>query len=345
MTPINSILTALAPLLTERGVLLGEQHARGLINKMADLVRNPPAAGPGDAGPADDGYARVGGKVAVIPLVGVLTKAPTWYDDIIGLCPTAAKMDDQAAAVADPEVAAIVFDIDSPGGFVNGTVELADAVAAANDVKPVVAVVRGMCCSGAYWIASQCGSIVARRESEVGNIGVYSVLADVSQFYASMGVVLETITSGQFKGLGADGRITDDLRAETTRIVNGLCGQFVAAVAVGRGMTLSAAATIADGRAYLGADAKQRGLVDSLATSFDAAVGTITTTQQGTTMSNATKTRKTFDNCPAWARGMKLPTTAKPVPAAKLKSADPRLKGYGPGLSKFIEGVRGTATA
>jgi signal peptide peptidase SppA len=181
-------------------------------------------------------------------------------------------MEQLEVAVADPAVSAIVLDIDSPGGFVNGTVELADAVRLACLIKPVIAVVRGMCCSGAYWIATQCVKIISRPESQVGNIGVYSVLVDFSKFYESLGITMTTVASGQWKGLGADGKVTDDLITDTKRINSALFSQFVAAVADGRDLDAQQAMDLADGRAFLGPQAKQLNLVDELASSFDAAI-------------------------------------------------------------------------
>lgn len=271
-----SAAAALAPLLHEKCILLDELHARSLVARINDAARagtDTTARRAMESDSIDElSYVRTVAGVAVIPIIGILTKYSNWFDDWCGFCPTVVLLDQLARALRDPEVKAIAFDVDSPGGFVNGTVEFADAVAAASKIKPTIAIVRGMCCSGAYWIASQCTSIISRRESEVGNIGVYSVLADISAFYAEIGVALTTVASGEFKGLGADGKVTETMISDTRRIITGLYQQFVSAVAIGRELDPETATAIADGKSYLGPQAKQLGLIDEIASSFDAAI-------------------------------------------------------------------------
>ena len=286
------IPAALAALLSDRCVLMSESHTRAMIARVkegAAFEQQSMSRGEyvldADARPAATrisqmtfGQPAAATQVAVIPVNGVLNKDCDWW----GMCSTNRLLEQLAAALSDSQVSSIVLDIDSPGGFVSGTVELADAVYAANQVKPVTAVIRGLCCSGAYWLASQCKTIVSRPECEVGNIGVYSVLADVSAAYKAMGVDLTLIASGQFKGMGADGRVTDDLISDTRRINQGLFQQFVNAVAKGRGMDTEEVLTLADGRAFLGTQATKLGLVDTLASSFDAAIQAATGTGNAT---------------------------------------------------------------
>ncbi|HXE53708.1 MAG TPA: S49 family peptidase [Tepidisphaeraceae bacterium] len=285
------VATALLPLLSDRAVLLNELHMRSLLAKAMHLADAPD--GDPEIGDNPLNLTTEGGKVAVINLIGVLTKYPTWADRYMGFCPAYDVMNALREAIDDNSVETILLHIDSPGGFVNGSVELADAVAAAAKQKPVIAYVSGLCCSGAYWIASQATKIVCRPESEVGNIGVYSVLADLSKAYQDVGIDLTLVASGQFKGLGADGKVTDDLIADTRRIVDGLFKQFVAAVATGRKMKPADVVTVADGRAYLGEPSKQMNLVDAVVSSLDAAL-TVTSAvaPENQTMANNAKSEK-----------------------------------------------------
>jgi capsid assembly protease len=75
-------------------------------------------------------------------------------------------------AVSDPQVKAIVFDIDSPGGAVGGIAELGDAIYAARGKKPMVAYVGDLGASAAYWIASSADEVVANKTASLGSIGV-----------------------------------------------------------------------------------------------------------------------------------------------------------------------------
>lgn len=276
MEKSNPILSEAAGwLLTDKAVLMPETHLRALVNRLAsgtwnvEREKSVPAVTQhvprSTLAPLTTGTQTV---IAAIPVQGVLNKQ---YDGW-GMCSTTRLLEQLEGALADPAVSSIVLDIDSPGGFVNGSVEFADAVRGANAIKPVTAIVRGLCCSGAYWIASQCSKIISRPEAEVGNIGVYSVLMDVSGWYSQLGISLTTIASGQFKGLGADGKVTDDLIADTKRIVTGLFQQFVSAVAAGRDLDTNEALAVSDGRAFLGPQAKQLKLIDAIATGFAEAI-------------------------------------------------------------------------
>src|SRR3990167_1091149 len=62
--------------------------------------------------------------------------------------------------VRDPQVSAIVLDIDSPGGTVFGVQELSDEIFKARETKKIIAVASGMAASAAYWIGSAAGELV-----------------------------------------------------------------------------------------------------------------------------------------------------------------------------------------
>lgn len=110
------------------------------------------------------------------------------------------------AALAEPLVDSILLSIDSPGGIVAGTKELADFIAEAATRKRMAAYADGLCASAAFWLASATGKIYAPATSLVGSIGVIMCVADWSAWYAKMGIKMEYITSGKFKAAGQDGR-------------------------------------------------------------------------------------------------------------------------------------------
>lgn len=94
-------------------------------------------------------------------------------------------------------VSSILIAIDSPGGQVDGTATLADAIKASP--KRTVALVNdGMACSAAYWIASAANEVYATHaHSEVGSIGVYATLADFSKYYEEKGIRVEDVYAKQ----------------------------------------------------------------------------------------------------------------------------------------------------
>ncbi|MEG0468204.1 MAG: S49 family peptidase, partial [Mucinivorans sp.] len=132
------------------------------------------------------------GNVAVISISGVLTKNS-------GACGEPG-MDDYsrqiASAIEDQSVDAIVLKIYSPGGMVNGTDGLSQAIK--NSGKPIVAFVDDQACSGAYWLASSCREIVANNEiATVGSIGVMTVFTDLTKANEMAGVTEHLVFARQ----------------------------------------------------------------------------------------------------------------------------------------------------
>ncbi len=111
------------------------------------------------------------------------------------------------------DIRAVFLDIDSPGGTVAGTPELAAAVASINERKPVYAFSSGQMCSAAYWIASQARAIYATPSAQVGSIGVVQAVIDDSAALEKEGIKVEVFAVGKYKSIGAPGTpLTDDQR-------------------------------------------------------------------------------------------------------------------------------------
>ena len=113
--------------------------------------------------------------VAIIPVVGPLFRYANLFTQISGASSYEILAKDFTAALEDPAIKAIVLDIDSPGGEVNGVAELADMIYEARGRKPIVAYASGDAASGAYWIASAADRIVVSETSAIGSIGVVGV--------------------------------------------------------------------------------------------------------------------------------------------------------------------------
>jgi ClpP class serine protease len=117
-------------------------------------------------------YANLVGDTAVIALAGPIFPHANLMTQMSGATSLEFFTDDFARAHDDPSVAHIVLDIDSPGGVATGIADAADLIAASD--KPVTAVISGLGCSAAYWIASAAGRIVVSQSALVGSIGVVS---------------------------------------------------------------------------------------------------------------------------------------------------------------------------
>jgi signal peptide peptidase SppA len=134
-------------------------------------------------------------------------------------------------AVEREDVQAIFLDIDSPGGTVNGTPELAQTVADASRQKFVYAFTSGQMCSAAYWVASQCDAIYCSPSARVGSIGVILPVVDSSEAFRQEGLKIEVFAAGKFKSAGTPGTsLTEEQREWLQSDVNEIAADFKAAV-------------------------------------------------------------------------------------------------------------------
>lgn len=212
------------------------------------------------------------GNIAVIELAGTLMKQQASMEQSTSTV-LARRM--VRAAAADPNIQAILLAIDSPGGTVAGTGDLAADVAAANRQKPVYAQIDDLGASAAYWIASQARAIFANATALVGSIGTYGVVYDQSARAAMAGLKVHVIRAGARKGSGTAGtEITPDDLAERQTIVDQLNSHFLAGVASGRNLPIAAVSALADGRVHLAAVAQALGLIDGVQ-SFDQTLAAI----------------------------------------------------------------------
>ena len=205
-------------------------------------------------------------NIAVIRIQGGLYKVRYFMDETS----TMSLRRQVTSAANDKSVKAIVLDIDSPGGSVNGIQELGDAIKSASQSKPVIAQVSGMMASAAYWVGSQASKIYSSdKTSMVGSIGVKMVIYDYSEMYKKDGVKAIAIDTGDFKSMGEPGiPITKAQIKDAQKIVDGIFKEFVQAVSEGRGLKEKEVMKSADGRVFLADEAADLGLIDGIR-SFD----------------------------------------------------------------------------
>jgi protease-4 len=252
---------------TQSGELAGlpqpEGHGLDMAVALTGLLAGTSAAA-GRAGTANTS----GSKVAVIPVQGTIQKRG-------GYCSLGTKdlVAHLAQANRDPEISAIVLDIDSPGGQVDGTEEFAQAVRQSS--KPVVAYIDGLGASAAYWIASQCASIFVNSESTgyVGSLGVLCMHVDQSAYLEKEGfkvTILRSTRAVDKARMNGVEPLTDELRALVEADLNQIGETFIGAVERGRAGKLSSKEDVFTGKVYRGAEAKKHGLVDAIGSLQDA---------------------------------------------------------------------------
>lgn len=209
----------------------------------------------------------VANGVASIPIHGVIAHRASAVGRISSRVGTSVEhiRADLQDALDDDAVQAIVLDVDSPGGSVQGIAELGDEIRAARSKKPIVAHTDGLMASAAYWLASQADKVVATKSATVGSIGVIASVIDQHRAFANEGFDPVVVKSTPGKGgVQSTGAIGDADRADLQREVDAHHAMFVDAVAAGRGIDRAQAEQLADGRVYLGEESKARGLIDAI---------------------------------------------------------------------------------
>jgi signal peptide peptidase SppA len=244
-----------------------ERHASGqrLTPEQIEAVVGPQAA----ARPTS----RRAGAVGVIPVYGVIAQRMNMMSEMSGGTSTEALTQDLRRLAADPNVKAIVLDVDSPGGSVFGVPELAAEIRGARQQKHVVAVANSIAASAAYWLASQADELVVTPSGQVGSIGVFMEHDDMSAAMENDGVKVTLISAGKFKTEANPFEpLSEDAKAAIQAMVDDYYVQFVGDVAAGRsnGKTKYTRADVrggfGQGRMVMADAALKQGMVDRIAT-------------------------------------------------------------------------------
>ncbi|MEH3132154.1 MAG: signal peptide peptidase SppA [Mycolicibacterium neoaurum] len=169
-------------------------------------------------------------------------------------------------AAADDDVAAIVLRVDSPGGSVTGSETIWREVVRARDAgKPVVASMGSVAASGGYYVSMAADEIVANAGTITGSIGVVTGKLITRGLKDKLGVGSDSVrTNANADAWSADAAFTPEQYAQVEAEADLFYTDFVERVAHGRNMSVEAVDAVARGRVWTGADAKERGLVDTL---------------------------------------------------------------------------------
>jgi signal peptide peptidase SppA len=228
------------------------------------------------------------GNIAVLNLWGVMSQKANMVDEASGGGGTSTQAFTAAFkdAMSDTSVAAILIDLDSPGGSVSGTPELAAEVLKARGVKPVYGFVNGLAASACYWVASACEAIYSTQSGSAGSIGVYTAHTDASEAMKKAGLAQEFISAGKYKVEGSsNGPLSAEARAFTQSQIDTYYNVFTNDVARGRGVAAAAVRNgFGQGRCLLADDALRAGLIDGIC-SFEQVVAKLSARVKGGTSS------------------------------------------------------------
>ncbi|GAA4855525.1 signal peptide peptidase SppA [Luteimonas vadosa] len=199
-------------------------------------------------------------QVAVVVAEGEITggKQPP---GTIGGESTAALLRD---ARDDDDVRAVVLRVDSPGGEVFASEQIRREVVALKEAgKPVVVSMGDLAASGGYWISMNADRIFADPSTITGSIGIFGLIPTIPRTLDRIGVHTDGVGTTRFAGAFD---ITRPLQPEVGTVIQAVIErgyrEFTGKVAKARERSVEQIDTVARGRVWSGAQARQRGLVD-----------------------------------------------------------------------------------
>ena len=207
--------------------------------------------------------------VAIIPIEGVLGKKMNMFMRFSGGSSTQIIKSQIEAALNDDEVSGIILNVDSPGGTVDGTTELAEFIFESRGKKPIVSFVDGMMASAAYYIGAAADRVlISGKTAILGSIGIVTRHVDVSTAENNAGMKTTEITAGKFKRIDSSfAPLSEEGRDSIKAMVNSLYSVMVTDIAKYRGVAVEEVLeNMADGRIFIGEDAISVGLVDGVCT-------------------------------------------------------------------------------
>lgn len=198
------------------------------------------------------------------------------------------------AAQADPQVRGLFFRINSPGGVVAGTKELADSIAAS--AKLTAAYADGQATSAAFWLASATGRIYAPATAMLGSVGVISEVVSLSGYLKRQGIDVQLLAAGRWKTAGHRAEpLDEERRAYLQERVDAMHAIFRADVARHLGIEQNPAWT--EAQLLLAPAARDLGLIQAVVRDFGHALHLF----QETIMHDKTTSSGTADSLPSSA--------------------------------------------
>ena len=163
-------------------------------------------------------------------------------------------------------VKAIVLRIDSPGGSSLASDIMWREIELTKKVKPIISSMSNYAASGGYYMAMGTDVIVAQPTTITGSIGIFAAWFNVDNFLKNtLGITQDHVnTHANSNFMNSAGALTDFQKSVVQNSVNKGYLSFTTKAAAGRKMTLQRLQSLAGGRVWTGAQAKQIGLVDEL---------------------------------------------------------------------------------
>jgi len=207
-----------------------------------------------------------GKRIALVTEEGDITRGG---DDDTGLSATGIASDPAIKTMRqvenDSSIEGVILRIDSPGGDGIASDDILHEAKRLSQKKPMVISMSDDAASGGYFIAMTGDPVIAYSNTLTGSIGVFFGKIDLKGLYDKIGFKKELITRGKYAAIDSETTpLTDDERAKLQAEIQVFYQGFVQRVADGRKRPYNVIEPLAQGRVWLGSQAKQNGLVDEI---------------------------------------------------------------------------------
>ncbi|ABV66765.1 protease IV (PspA) [Aliarcobacter butzleri RM4018] len=169
-------------------------------------------------------------------------------------------------AKTDTNIKGVLFVVDSPGGAVAPSVEVAYAIKELKQIKPVVVYASGVIASGSYYASIWADKIIANHGSMVGSIGVIMQGVNTKELMDKIGIQTQTVKAGKYKESGTPTRKwTEFEEKQLQSVIDDTYNMFITDVATARNLDIKNYTSFADAKIFTSKQAKDVGLVDEVA--------------------------------------------------------------------------------
>ncbi len=212
-------------------------------------------------------FVAAGNKILIVPIDGELSmekEAPFGKKYIVSV------IEDLEKAKLEPEIKAIILEINSPGGSIVAANQIIEEIKdLKKEKKKVIAYISEIGTSAAYYVASACDYIIADEDSFTGSIGVIAIIPNIEKFMEEWGFEVEILKEGKFKAMGnIFEKMSDEERRIWEKLLKEAYNNFKNKIIEFRGEKLNRSEfeKVADGRILSGRQALKIGLIDDIGT-------------------------------------------------------------------------------
>lgn len=165
----------------------------------------------------------------------------------------------------DSSVKGVILRIDSPGGDAVASDEMLHELKLLSNTKPLVVSMSDVAASGGYFMASTGDPIVSYPDTITGSIGVLYVRPNLHGLYDKLGIQESILSRGSLASMDSVYLpLSDAARQKLHESIEITYRSFVGKVAAARKKNYDQIETLAQGRVWMGTQARQNGLVDEL---------------------------------------------------------------------------------